>query len=230
MRLYVSPENLTQYAARQLDHLFPLGNYTDTHQALAGHIPKTLERLEYCFARIQNKYYQNQGEVIFSPLMTDQYATFLYLLANTLFEDGENRELAARVYALNKALHGLDVFYEVKLPRVFFLVHCIGTVLGRAQYGEYLVIYQGVTVGGNLDYEYPIIGSKVALFSNSSVVGKSVIHDGVLVSARAAVMDCEVPAGQVCFGQHPQEQWKPTQRSVMDHYFIRDMERHENHR
>ena len=219
MRLYLSPENLTRYAAKQLDQLFPIGNYTDTCQVLARHLPQTLERLEYCFARIHNKYYQKEGEACFSPLMTDQYATFLYFLANTVFKDGQNAEIADRLYALNKALHGLDVYYEVEMPKVFLWVHCLGTVLGRARYGEYLVVYQGVTVGGNLAYEYPEIGSRVALFSNSSVLGKSVVHDGVLVSARASLMDVEVPSDQVCFGQHPRVQWKPARRSVMNQYF-----------
>lgn len=219
MQLYLSPENLTQYTARQLDHLFPIGSFKDTCQVLARHLPNVLDRLEYCFARIHNKYYQIDGEVHFSPLMTDQYATFLYFLANTVFRDGHNAEMAGRLYGLNKALHGLDVYYEVEMPRVFFLVHCLGTVLGRAQYGEFLVVYQGVTVGGNLNYEYPVIGSKVALFSNSSVLGKSVVHDGTLVSAGAALMDVDVPPGQVCFGRHPREQWKPAHRSVINQYF-----------
>lgn len=219
MQLYLSQENLAHYTARQLDNFFPCSNYTSTHQAVVQHLPRVLERIEYCFSRIKNKYYQKDGEVVFSPLMTDQYATFLYLLANTVFEDGQQRELADRIYCLNKALHSLDIFYEVKLPRVFFLVHPLGTVLGRARYGEFLVIYQGVTVGGNLNYEYPEISSKVALFSNSSVLGKSVLNEGALVSARAALMDTEVPGNHVCFGQYPQIQCKPTRRSVMDLFF-----------
>ena len=219
MRLHLAPEELTQYAARQLDHLFPLGSLADTGRVLARHVPKALERLEYCFARINNKYYQREGEAYFSPLMTDQYATFLYLLANTVFKDGQNAEMAGRLYALNKALHGLDVFYEVEMPRVFLWVHCLGTVLGRARYGEYLVVYQGVTVGGNLAYEYPDIGSRVALFSNSSVLGKTAVRDGVLVAARASLLDVEVPPDHVCYGQHPEERWKPARRSVMSQYF-----------
>ena len=37
-----------------------------------------------------------------------------------------------KLFLLNKALHGCDIYYEVALPSVFLLVHPLGTVLGRA--------------------------------------------------------------------------------------------------
>jgi serine O-acetyltransferase len=168
---------------------------------------------------VKAKYFQRNGGPFFSPLMTDQYAMFLYLLANTSFKAEKDPLLADRLYGLNKMLHSIDVYYQIELPGIFLFVHSVGTVLGRATYGDYLVVYQGVTVGGNLDYEYPIIHDGVALFSNSSVLGRSVLNRGVSVSARTFLMNTEVDENHICFGQHPHVEVKPARRSVTDHFF-----------
>jgi serine O-acetyltransferase len=44
--------------------------------------------------------------------------------------DVANTTLADRIYYLNKALNGLDLFYEVEMPDVFYLDHPVGTVIG----------------------------------------------------------------------------------------------------
>ena len=98
-------------------------------------------------------------------------------------------------------------------------MHAVGTVLGRAQYSDYLVVYQGVTVGGNLNMEYPTIGTGVGLFSNSSIIGSSVIGDRSAVSAGSLVVDCAVPDEHVCFGMCPENHFKPSKRRIVDHYF-----------
>ena len=219
MNLYLSKEEQVHYTGRQLSCFFPCGSDSKTEGEIEQYISLAYERLEYCFSRVKNRYYHQDGKPFFSPLITDQYATFLYLLANTVFSESQNRELDDRLYALNKALHGLDIYYEVELPKIFLLVHTVGTVLGRAQYEDYLVVYQGVTVGGNLNMEYPTIGKSVGLFANSKVVGNSVIGDGTAISAGALLVDCSVPEGQVCFGMYPENHFKPSKRRIAEHYF-----------
>ncbi|MBN2703869.1 MAG: hypothetical protein JXR23_06620 [Pontiellaceae bacterium] len=221
MDLYLDRDAQIAYTSSQLNLFFPCGNTEATGREIGRCIDLAYDRLEHCFSRISVKYHTKDGKPFFSPLITDQYATFLYFLANGASTIIENVELADRLYALNKALHGLDVYYQVRLPEVFLLVHCVGTVLGRASYGDYLVVYQGVTVGGNLDLEYPTIGKGVGLFANSSVVGNSVIGDGSMVAAGSLVMGCQVPAGSVCYGTHPENRCKPLKKSVFDHYFVR---------
>lgn len=219
MNLYLKKEEQVQYTVKQLACFFPCGSDSQTTHEIDLYIPLAYERLEYCFSRVKNRYYHKDGQPFFSPLITDQYATFLYLLANTIYSESRNRELADRLYALNKALHGLDVYYEVSLPSIFLLVHTVGTVLGRAQYRDYLVVYQGVTVGGNLNMEYPTMGTGVGLFANSSIIGNSIVGDGSSVSAGSLLVDCAVPAGHVCFGMYPENRFKPSRRKIAEHYF-----------
>ena len=53
------------------------------------------------------------------------------------------------IYYLNKILHSIDCYFEIKLPTKFGVEHPLGSVLGRASYSEGLFIYQGCTIGGN---------------------------------------------------------------------------------
>ena len=80
---------------------------------------------------------------------------FLYFLSQE-YKSDENEELASRFYLLNKYLFGIDIYYEVNLPKIFMFIHPVGTVLGRAEYNDYLVVYQRCGVGSS-GGEYQII-------------------------------------------------------------------------
>jgi serine O-acetyltransferase len=209
MNRSTSNRQLEKYISKQLDSLFPdtnNGSPLELH-----HIDSALKRAKYCFSRVNNKYFSH-----FNHLHTDQYAMFLYLLSNTIWRTDKNTNLASRVYALNKALHGIDVFYEVELPDIFLFVHPVGTVLGRASYGNYFVTYQRVTVGGSYDCIYPTLGSGVVIYGGSAIIGDCGIGDNVLVSVNTTVMDTDVPNNSVvnAAGCHP------TNKNVMKRYFV----------
>jgi serine O-acetyltransferase len=44
-------------------------------------------------------------------------------------------------------LNGLDLYYQVEMPEVFFLDHAVGRVLGNGKYGNYFAFLQNCTVG-----------------------------------------------------------------------------------
>lgn len=221
MEMALSGPELAEYVARQVGALFPFpGDPAADAAALAAAMPEALDWADECFARIAVKCFRLGGRPFFSPLVGDAYAMFLYMLARTLHQRQAGGQLKDRLYLLNRALNGLDLFYEVQMPRVFLLVHPLGTVLGRATYGERLVVYQGVTVGGNAAYEYPEIGRGTVLFSNCSVIGRSRLGDGVRVAARACVMDADVPAGHVAFGLQPAAGIRAAKRELRGMCFV----------
>jgi serine O-acetyltransferase len=78
------------------------------------------------------------------------------------------------------------------MPNVFHLEHPVGSVLGQAAFGEYLVVYQGVSVGGDMKLRYPVVGEGVALFAKSSVIGSAVIDDNCAVGAGVQVYGARV--------------------------------------
>ena len=97
-------------------------------------------------------------------------------------------------------MHGLDVFYEVQLPKVFFFCHVIGTVLGRAQYSDYLSVFQGVTVGGNHGI-YPMLGKYVTLLGGCTVIGKCQIGENTIIGANALIKDRDVADRRIALSQ-----------------------------
>lgn len=110
------------------------------------------------------------------------------------------------VYYLNKIMHSIDWFYAVSLPEHFGAEHPLGSVLGRANYGDYFFIYQGCTVGGNRKggtLYYPDMGHHCVMFANSSIIGKCNIENNVILSSYCHVKDEDVPDNCIVFGESP---------------------------
>lgn len=121
---------------------------------------KALSVLEENFQGRISAVFQTNGISSFNIKHTVQYALFLYYYAHQLYLDGDEAS-AETVYYLNKIMHANDWFYAIDLPVHFGAEHPLDSVLGRAKYGDYLFIYQGVTVGGNRkngEIIYPQLG------------------------------------------------------------------------
>lgn len=216
MRQTLSAAELANYLARQVESFFPDG---PVDRGAAGHFcHRALERIAHCHAHIRSKYHQCGGEPVFDHLHTDHWAAFLYLFANSVNREDGDLRLADKVYALNKALHSLDVYHAVQLPPVFMFVHPVGTVIGRATIGNYFAIYQNCSIGGDVNDCLPVLGEGVVLYAGARVIGPCSIGDNCLVASGATVMT-DVPAGSVAFGQHPQTSTKPTRHNVRNVVF-----------
>jgi serine O-acetyltransferase len=217
METSLSSAELAEYVARQAEAFFPDGPVD--RSLLRRALEAALARLDHCFSRIDRKYYRRGDAAFYDHLNTDQHAALLYLLSHGLHAERGERALASKIYALNKALHGLDVFYEVELPSVFLFQHPVGSVLGRARYGDYLVVYQGVTVGSDLDGNYPELGEGVVLFGGSRVIGRARIGANSWITPGCTVMDAALPPDSILFGAPPATQRKPSRRHVVRDVF-----------
>ena len=187
---------------KQLSNFWSLSN--EEKILLGEYYGNVNQRCELCFQYIDNKYFKNGGVNLTHSGM---WMTYLYFLSNSLSEDG-HKALADKVYYLNKVMHGIDIYHELKLPDVFFMEHPVGSVFGRAKYGNNFMAYQNCTVGGNKDRKtgkifYPTIGENVRMMSGSKVVGKAVIGNNVTLAANTYVKDAEIPDGATVFGQSP---------------------------
>ena len=168
-------------------------------------IERALQRMEKCFAKVNSKYFRDGEEVIFKVENSVQYAIFLYLMSNELYIS-QKEEKASFVYYLNKIMNSVEWFYAVKLPEYFCAEHPLGSVLGRATYGNYFYIYQDVTVGGSWKENevcYPIIGEHVTMFSNSKVLGKAYIGNNTVIAANTYIINTAIPDNSMVFGQSP---------------------------
>jgi len=215
--LKITTNDLSQYVNKQAENFFP--DKVSIKTVVNDSLEKVLERLEYCFSKIVNKYYNENGQVVFNYQHTDQYAAFLYFLSNTIWENSGDSTAAGKIYSLNKALHGIDVFYEVHLPDIFLFAHPVGTVLGRAKYSDYLIISQGVTVGGNKDLIYPEIGEGTYLYSQSAIIGKSKIGKNNHISIGSIVREENTPDNVIVYNHGGEVKFKPTELSIRCRYF-----------
>lgn len=187
VRTSLTPRALAELAARQCNHLIP-DDETVSPDALMPAVPRALQRLEHCFAAVANKYFFDGHQSVFSHLHGDQYCMWLYLLSNELYLQSASSKVCAKLFHVNKALHGCDIYYEVALPSIFLVVHPLGTVLGRAKYSDYFVAYQRVSVGSNHDV-YPFFGRHVTLRPGAAVMGRARIGDRCQIATESLLLD-----------------------------------------
>ena len=199
----IESNRLAEYVSRQIQLFYP-DDHTVNMVDFVKCISAALDRVEYCFQHINNKYYSDKdGKVLFNHLNGDHYATFLYFLSNTVWLDNNDEVLASKIFLLNKALHGVDIFYEVSMPDIFTLIHPIGTVLGRASYGDFMVVYQGCTIGSVVGKGFPSLGKNLTMYSNSSLLGNCRVGDNVTVGAGSYVINSEIGDNKIIVGQYP---------------------------
>ena len=189
---------LASYLSHQLNAAYPDG-HTVSVDEIRALLPQTLERAEHCFSHVANKYFFDGRSTLFNHLHGDQYAMFLYLAASTAYRLGMADGLPSKLFLLNKALHGIDAYFEVELPAIFLFVHPLGTVLGRGQYSDYLLVYQGCGVGSNHDV-YPTLDEHVTLRPGSSVLGRCHVGRNCTLGAGSLLIDADLPSDSVYLG------------------------------
>ena len=113
MKTSISSIELTDYICRQINLFFPSGLKVKRNDLLTL-TDSAISRLEFCFSRINMKYFNDGTQPIFNHLNGDQYSMFLYWMSFLANTDLERSEVASKIYLLNKALHGIDAFYEVE--------------------------------------------------------------------------------------------------------------------
>ncbi|MEW5743976.1 MAG: serine acetyltransferase [Nitrospirota bacterium] len=198
MKLSLDRNDLADYVSCQTENFFP-DKRSGIREAIVRHLDRTLERVAYCFSKIDVKYFREGDDVFFNHLHGDHYAMFLYLLSNTIHRASGDPAACAKLFQLNRALHGIDAFYEVELPEIFLFVHPLGTVLGRASYANYFLVYQQCNVGSNKNV-YPTLKEYVSLHPGASVLGSCVVEENCTIGAGSLLLDRNLEKNSVYVG------------------------------
>lgn len=201
--IFVIPESqVRQLVMRQLEHFFlPLED--SERDCLNDGMTTAFARCGHCFRHTHYKAYRDAGEPRFNAFHTGQYSIFLYFLSHSLGKMAAvPRSLPERVYALNKALHGMELYFEVEMPAIFMTDHPVGSVIGRGTFGDYFSFTQNCTVGNNRN-RYPAFGRNVHLHAGAKVLGDSRVGSNVVFAANACVIDAEIPDCSLVFGSSP---------------------------
>lgn len=202
MLFELPPPSVISLLIKQLCALFFIDD--DEKEIIESSFPSVIYRLEYNFLRNDNKYYVKNGDAYFNPFHSGQWTIFLYYFSYYVSHCGlpKCKILADKIYYLNKVMNSCDLYHEVCLPDVFKLDHPVGSVMGRATYGNGFEFGQYSTVGNNNGI-FPVIGENCRMCMNSAIIGNCHIGDNVIIGAGALVKDTDVPSNVIVFGQSP---------------------------
>ncbi|UTY38132.1 glycosyltransferase [Allocoprobacillus halotolerans] len=151
---------------------------------------ESLKRLEKCFQYVTISGYHLNGEVFFSHLHSDQYTQFLYFFANTAWKNGLDETFSQKLMNLIRYISGMFVSYKCKLPDIFIFYHAVGSVIGNADYSDFLVVFQNVTIntGNSVNGELvPKIGKGCFLAAGAKIIGNKTIGDRVSIGVNALI-------------------------------------------
>jgi serine O-acetyltransferase len=207
---------LSEYTVRQLNALFPAPKSLRAVE-VAPSVEEALARCERCFDAINLPLYHRDGQPRFDIYHSDQYCTYLAYLGNALWRSGAEPSLLSRVFALNKALHGLNCMYDTLLPDVILLVHVLGTILGKAVLPNYIAIMQGVTIGA-IGGIYPTLSEGLILSAGSSIIGPGTIGRNVMLEPHVHVLKSDIPPDVRVAGPAP-HRFIPQQDTAVRHFF-----------
>ena len=164
---------------------------------------KVYENIRDEHAHIKGKYYRSgNGIPIVNPLNTAHYARLIYYFSNSLYSKKADRIILDQLFLSIKSRCCIDLFYEFELKKFFLPAHAFATVMGRAQYDDYLVVCQNCTIGNNKGI-YPHIGKHVILRPGSMVLGDCKIGNNVEISAGSVIIDEDIPHNSRVFGRTP---------------------------
>jgi len=225
MIINVGKKKLKKLVKRQINKNFLLEKKEKNLLESSNILDLALSSTEFCFKEIDIKYFWKEKDLIFNVFNTDQYSMFLYFLSREVKNKTGFENLADKIYYLNKMLNGLDLYHDVELPKIFLLGHPVGTVIGRATFGNFFTFQHGCTVGMNKGV-YPVFGENVRMFANSSVLGNCHIGDNVFISAGTTVKDENVPSDTIVFGSSPNLVFKKKQKEYF--YSLNNFKRFKN--
>lgn len=119
------------------------------------------------------------------------HALGLYRLANALYR--RNRFFGARMLSqLGRFLTGIEIHPGATIGKCLFIDHGMGVVIGEtAIVGDYVTIYQGVTLGGtgkDMGKRHPTVGDRVTIGAGAKILGPIHLAAGTKIGAGSVVL------------------------------------------
>ena len=207
-------DSLVGYITAQCAAIVPDGREAAFRAVVDAHLDAALARMHVCINACA-PWRPDQ----FNVLQSSQHCIFLYYLANTIWTASGDTAAPTRLFLMNKALNGIDLFYEIAMPTEFYIGHSVGIVLAKASYGERLVLYQNSTIGRHKD-RIPVIGDGVVVYPNCAIIGRCDVGAGAVISQGTSVLDAKVEAGRLAYtGADGRLAFRDAPAGILDEYF-----------
>ena len=118
-------------------------------------------------------------------------AVFNYRIANFFYKK-RLFFLARLISQTAKFFTGIEIHPGATIGKCLFLDHGLGIVIGEtAIVGDFVTIYQGVTLGGtgkDIGKRHPTIGNNVTIGAGAKILGPIKIADGTKIGANSVVL------------------------------------------
>ena len=206
-----STSEISHLTSHQLNTFFPLGKSVFLNESIVN---LAIDQTRFNISKITAWMHGD-----FNPLITWQYATYLYHLSRLCYLHNHEVQISDKIFCLNKMLNSLELFYKTLLPDPFFISHTIGTVFANASYSSHFVVHQNCTIGrsGN---KIPKIMNSVVLFPGSSIIGDCKIGSNVVVRPGVQVVNTNIPSNSVVSSSSGGSyDIKPLDYLYTNHYF-----------
>ncbi len=209
----ISRAGLVDYTVAQINNFFPDG-CDEARARIESHCDEALDRLNRCINGVKV-----WSEDKFNYLHSSQYCIYLYYLSHSIWKDTGDATTCTKIFMLNKALNGIDCFYEIDLPEIFFIGHSVGIVLAKATYGKHLVLYQNSTVGKNHGIA-PVLEEGVIMYPNTAIIGRCHVRANTVVSQGTGIINQDTPGNTIAFrGEGSTLVFKPTRHNILADIF-----------
>jgi len=119
------------------------------------------------------------------------HAIFFYRISNFLFRI-KFFFLARFISQLSRFFTGIEIHPGATIGKCLFIDHGMGVVIGETtEIGDYVTIYQGVTLGGtgkDKGKRHPTVEDNVIIGSGAKVLGPITIGKGTKIGAGSVVL------------------------------------------
>lgn len=130
------------------------------------------------------------------------HAVWLYRVSHRMHRAGW-RTSARMLSQFARFLTGIEIHPGATIGRCLFIDHGDGVVIGETtQIGDYVTLYQGVTLGGTgkeKGKRHPTIGNHVLIATGAKVLGSLTVGDYAKIGAGSVVLK-SVPANSTVVG------------------------------
>ena len=208
----LTKDELVAYTSRQISQIFPDGRQGHLAE-INKHVDEALARLQMCINAVRC-WRQDR----FDYLHSSQYCIYLYFLSNTIWRNGGDIEACTKLFLLNKALNGIDCFYEIQLPEKFFIGHSPGIVLAKASYSDYLVLYQNSTVGKNHGVA-PVLEEGVVMYPNTAIIGRCNVRRNTVLAQGVGLVNLDTPGDTAVFQGADGLVFKKIKQNILEDIF-----------
>ncbi len=118
-------------------------------------------------------------------------ALLLHRVAHWLY--GLEIPLIPRIISYwSRFLTGIEIHPAAQIGKGVFIDHGIGVVIGEtAKVGDYVLLYQGVTLGGTgkeIGQRHPTLGRNVIVGAGAKILGNIKIANNVRIGANAVIL------------------------------------------